>query len=59
MPSSLSTAVHEQRMTYQLFGKAEYPQHIPVSAYRDTSERSGFVTSVLDGEEGTVDTEES
>ena len=57
--SSLSPDVHEQRITYQLFGEAEYPQHIPVSPYRGTAERSRFVTSVLAGEEGMVDAEES
>ena len=44
---------------YQLFGEAEYPQHIPVSPYRGTGVWSGFVTSVLAGEEGMVDAEES
>ena len=36
-----------------LFGKPEYSQHVPVSAYEDTGERSGFVTSILPGLDGT------
>jgi len=39
-----STPVHEQRMTYRLFGEAEYPEH--------TGERSGFVASVFPGAGG-------
>ena len=44
--------VHEQRMTYRLFGEAEYPEHVPVCAYEDTGERSGFVKSVIPGADG-------
>ena len=47
-----STPVHEQRMTYRLFGEAEYPERVPVSAYEDTGERSGFVASVFPGAGG-------
>ena len=54
----LSSGLREQRMTYQLFGNEEYSQHVPVSACRDTGEKSGFVASVLGGGDDMLDADE-
>lgn len=38
----ISASVCEQKITYQLFGGAEYPRNVPVRAYCDSGDRGSF-----------------